>query len=312
MWPESWQTVIWVLGPILVLVAAGFAWAEYQAHVLKTKITNLDSGLRFTAHGWSVEVQRSNQKVEVHTRHGLYTQEPLDGGGPQKTQHGSLTVSLQAPGLQIALKRGKDDGWRTVRFQSTGTERSVLLIEHVPLPVAEGFNLFAGQVRLWVEKLEQRIAQKAADEAAALAAADQQAADLRAKAEAEAAKAAALIPLSPDVQIAQWRKAAGFSGYASEVGLADNGSISWYIDLDPLGRITLHADKRTIHTTLVGARITALSGELEIGVRDDFWTEEETDLQYFRILKGLPPDERRAWKERLEALRDSLRKSDRV
>ena len=168
MWPESWQTVFWVLGPILVLVAAGFAWAEYQAHVLKTKITTLDSGLRFTAHGWSVEVQRANQKVEVHTRHGLYTQEPLDGG-PQKTQHGSLTVSLQAPGLQIALKPGKDDGWRTVRFESTGTERLVLLIEHVPLPVAEGFNLFAGQVRLWVEKLEQRIAQKAADEAAALA-----------------------------------------------------------------------------------------------------------------------------------------------
>jgi hypothetical protein len=32
-------------------------------------------------------------------------------------------------------------------------------------------------------------------------------------------------------------------------------------------------------------------------------------LRTFRILKGLPPDERRAWKERMEILRDNLRQA---
>jgi hypothetical protein len=81
------------------------------------------------------------------------------------------------------------------------------------------------------------------------------------------------------------------------------------VDLGTDGRITLHADKRTIHATLLGAEIASLGGELEIGVRDDYWTEDEPGLRVFRVFKGLPPNERRAWKERLEILRDSLRKN---
>ena len=75
------------------------------------------------------------------------------------------------------------------------------------------------------------------------------------------------------------------------------------------GRITLHANNRTIHTTLAGASIASLGGELEVGVRDDYWSEDEPELRTFRILKGLPPDERRAWKERMEILRDNLRQA---
>jgi hypothetical protein len=113
--------------------------------------------------------------------------------------------------------------------------------------------------------------------------------------------------LSPEQQVAQWRKAAGFAGTSSEIGLNEKGGILWYVDLCPTGRITLHSDKRTIHTNLLGASITSLGGELEVGVRDDYWSEEEPELRRFRILKGLPPDERRAWKERMEILRDEMR-----
>jgi hypothetical protein len=48
--------------------------------------------------------------------------------------------------------------------------------------------------------------------------------------------------------------------------------------------------------------VTALTGELEIGVRDDYWTEDDPQLLKFRILAGSTPENRLAWKERLEIL----------
>jgi hypothetical protein len=41
-------------------------------------------------------------------------------------------------------------------------------------------------------------------------------------------------------------------------------------------------------------------------VRDDYWTEEDRVMTSFRLFDGLPPDGRRAWKERLETARNKL------
>jgi len=82
--------------------------------------------------------------------------------------------------------------------------------------------------------------------------------------------------------------------------------VVWFIDLCDDGRITLHADKRTVHSTLLGASIRSLGAELEIGVRDDYWSEEDPTLPTFRVLQGMPPGERQAWLDRLEKLRDAL------
>ena len=45
---------------------------------------------------------------------------------------------------------------------------------------------------------------------------------------------------------------------------------------------------------------------VELGVRDDYWTEDEPLLATFRILGGASPDVRRAWNERLDILVQSL------
>jgi hypothetical protein len=57
---------------------------------------------------------------------------------------------------------------------------------------------------------------------------------------------------------------------------------------------------------LRGAKIVSLGSELEVSVRDDYWTEEEPTLSRFQILQGIPPNERRTWKDRLERARDAF------
>ena len=84
------------------------------------------------------------------------------------------------------------------------------------------------------------------------------------------------------------------------------GRVVWFVDLAGDGRITLHADKHTVHTTLRGASVEAILGELEVGVRDAHWTENDTELRTFRILRGRSAEERRAWRERMEIMRNSL------
>jgi hypothetical protein len=91
--------------------------------------------------------------------------------------------------------------------------------------------------------------------------------------------------------------------------LDGKGGIEWFIDLDATGRITLHSGKQTAHTTLKGATITSLGGELEINVLD---AEGNPDPHSFRVLKNMPPDVRRAWKERLEMLRDSFKRPNAI
>jgi hypothetical protein len=314
----------WLIGAmVLLLVVAWFGWVEYHAYLLKTRVTNKNGMLRFAAHDWSVEVDRSTQQMRVQARHGYFSRKPLvpaEGQAPeQQAAHeggGAPTdVTLPAPGLRMAIRPGEGAGMCVVEFQAsdqlgfaaegkTGGESYLLALERVPEPVAVSFNQFAGQLRVWVEKQERRLATQMREK---LAAQEQEAKD---KEKAEKAASKTQVPkdqLSPEAQVAQWRTAAGFSGTSSEIGLTESGGIAWYVDLDMTGRITLHSNNRTVHTTLQGAKVVALGGELEVSVRDDFWSAEEPELRSFRILKGLPPDERRAWKERLEILRDELR-----
>jgi len=307
-----------VAGLAVASVVAWFGWIEYQAHLLKTRVEQAGGVLRFVAHGWSVEAQRSTNEVVVHSRHAHYSRQPA-GGGSEQVQDGHVTAKLPAPGLRIDIKPGHSAGQCVVEFHASdeltlaahgkrGGESAVVRLDRVPEPVAASFGQFASQLRLWVEKLEKRLATQREAEVAEKAAQEAALAEAAAAAAAATGEASKEI-LTPDVQVARWRKAAGFAGTSSEIGLNDKGGILWYIDLDPTGRITLHANNRTIHTTLAGATIVSLGGELEVGVRDDYWSEDEPELRTFRILKGLPPDERRAWKERMEILRDNLRQA---
>ncbi|MDE2417983.1 MAG: hypothetical protein KGN32_09275 [Burkholderiales bacterium] len=299
----------WLLGAAVLVVLAWFGWVEYHAHLLKTHVTQDGGVLRFVAHGWSVEAHRGKEQLVVQARHGHYSHQRLDEEDLQ-VQEGAVEVKLPAPGLRIEVKPGAAQGTCVVMFHAadeialaaqskTGGQRSEVRVDRVPAPVAVQFSAFAGQLRVWVEKLEQRIA---AQRKAELEALERQTADVAAT-PPESSKE----KLTPDQQVAQWRRAAGFSGSSSEIGLNEKGGVLWFVDLDPTGRITLHSDGRTIHTTLAGASIASLGGELEVGVRDDYWSADEPELRRFRILKGLPPDERRAWKERMEILRDEMR-----
>lgn len=324
---DHWWWIAGLLTPVAMAVLGFYAYVEYQARLLKTRSGPIPGGLRFEANGWSVEVHRAQQQVQVQTRQGHYSRVPLAGGAGQE-QQGPVKAALSAPGLQIEVTRtapaepGKPPlpkGSCSVVFRASdetafaaaekeGGERHVLRLEGIPEPVAANFHQFAGQIRVWVDKLDHNLAlqmqlrqQRAEAEAAS-----------QARAAARAQKAAEQPPppdLEPQAQIAHWRKVAGFSG-TSEVGYTEDGKIDWFIDLDPRGRITLHADKRTIHTTLMGATVSTLAGELEVGVRDDYWSEGEPELKSFRIFKGAHSDVRRAWKERLEILCDKLRSGE--
>jgi hypothetical protein len=109
-----------------------------------------------------------------------------------------------------------------------------------------------------------------------------------------------------EAQIACWRQAAGFKGQHSAHHTDPRGEVLWFVDLAADGRITLHADKRTVHASLLGARIVATMGEIEVGVRDAYWSEDNPDLRVFQVLKGHSVESRRAWKERLEILSNGL------
>jgi len=156
--------------------------------------------------------------------------------------------------------------------------------------------------------LEQQLQKRKQD--AALAA---EAAALEAAKRVKDVKEDLSVPLSEeerkarvDRQIADWRAAAGFKGTSSEIHADLRGRIIWYIDLDPTGRVILHANKRTFHGSLKGGKVTNLTGEIEVGVRDALWTEGEP-LSNFNVFGGSRAETRLAWKERLEILIRGLR-----
>ncbi len=301
----------WSLGAIFVVSVSAYLYAELQAFWLRTVVTKIPGGQRFEAHAFSVDLLKGAGKVRVKARSAHYSQTANEKQVAME-QSGALDVTFDALGLRIELNRmvrtlnnpkpGQDatlpTGWHSLAFQAT-EEDAALRLDHVPTKVADQFIGFAKQIQVWVERLEhQRKARQDAEEAAKLEAEEAAAAKAILKAKGKA------ISMPPDEQIAQWRRVAGFTGSSSEVGLDGKGGIEWFIDLDATGRITLHSGKQTAHTTLKGATITSLGGELEINVLD---AEGHADPHSFRVLKNMPPDVRRAWKERLEILRDSLK-----
>ena len=272
-------------------------------------------------------MQRGPQRVLVKAQRGQHGRVALDGGA-ERRHDGAVQQALPAPGLRIWLephtRPGVGDasavptGLLVPVFEASdatplgpakeGDEQHVLRLAPVPSAVAASFNQFLGQLLLWVDKLDHNLAMQVQQEGQRLAAEKAILARAQAKAQKDAELADA-TPLEPAAQIALWRKEAGFSG-TSETGLTKDGRLEWFIDLDTRGRVILHAEKRTLYTTLLGATIKPLEAELEVGVRDQFWNEAEVDLQGFRLFKGAHSDVRRAWKERLQIVCDKLREGE--
>lgn len=300
----------WILGAVGGIALCAYLVMEYLKWLERSQVYQLPTGLCFVAHGFQVETHRSGKKVILKTRHGHFAQAAMDDvAAHEKT--GPLHVSISALGLRMDVSpvmqekaEGEDlvpTGQCKIVFDNV-EEKTVVTIPRVPAKVGLAFAEFARPIAVWIDKLEERRPKPAPAEATdASGEPAQEQADTAAQDEAPIN-----TELTTDAQIALWRKRAGFSGTSTDVGLDDNGKIVWFIDLDPTGRITLHSDKRTAHSTLLGAEFISLGGELEITVRDAFWTEDEPEMQSFRVLKGRSPDERRAWKERLEILRAEL------
>jgi hypothetical protein len=249
--------------------------------------------------------------------------------GDEEQQKGALTVVLAAVGLQIEVSRisVKDGdegdavptGFSCIVFSASdenvrkaqgklASERSQLKLDQVPDTIATDFQQFANGLRAWIDKVEQQVEAKAAAQRE------------RERAEAAAALVLAVdpaedtsIPLSEaerearaGAQIEKWRTAAGFKGTSTELSFDGNGQVVWLIDLEPAGRVILHANNRTFHGSLKGAAVVGIGTELEVSVRDDYWSEQDPRLVAFRVLGGTTPESRRAWKERLDILIQSL------
>jgi hypothetical protein len=318
----------WALGAAAVLGGCVYLYMEYQAYLLRTSVISVPGGLRFVAQGLTVESRHAGKEIKVTTKNGRYVHQPL-AGGDEDVQTGALAVTLAAIGLQIEVSRisvkdnsgeaAKATGYSRIVFLATdepvqkalgkpGGDRSELRIDRVPDAIAVNFQQFANGLRAWIEKVEQQLAAKVAEQR---------------QREQEAASAAAGLMVEPEedptiplseadrearaaAQLEKWRAAAGFKGASTEMHYDNRGQMVWLIDLDATGKVILHAGKRTFHGSLKGATVNGFGSELEVAVRDDYWSEDAPRLVAFRILGGSKPESRRAWKERLDQLIQSF------
>lgn len=331
------DTVDLVLIFLLVLMALGFLWVELRVNALKTRVVKTPQGLRFEARGFSVEVLRADEKVVVRHKAGQRTAAPAGepttatapapaaataaapASAPPSTPGAPETV-FDAKGLRFELgplpPGVKPVSGRVPAHASEVLFRAAngsgLRLVRIPRPVLLSFESFAVQIRYWIGKLEQQAERARVERLRQEQEAAQAEEHARMLADMLAAKKSDEPLTETDVQaiaaaqIAKWRTAAGFEGQHTEYRSDANGQVLWFIDVAADGRITLHANKRSISTTLRGASIASMGGELEIGVRDDYWSEDDPELRVFKVLKGLGADERRAWKERLILIRDGM------
>lgn len=322
----------WAVGVAVLIGGSIYAYIEYNAYLLRTQVSGIPGGLRFFSQMLVVEARYGTKQLVVQARHGELKRKPLPEGN-ETVESGALTVTLPAPGVQIQVFRivereqgagtPNETGFSSIVFnasddltmratkQPTG-EHSVLRLDGVPGAIAHDFQRFVNGLQTWLGKIEHGLKREIEEQ--------RQREDEEARAAARAAAAANAVQNLNAVltdaqreamaaeQIATWRVAAGFKGNATEVSIEPSGTIRWFIDLDPTGRVILHADHRTFHGSLLGATVTSLGGELEVAVRDDYWTEDDPRLVAFRILGGASPDLRRAWKERLDILLQHLSK----
>ncbi len=318
----------WTLGGVAVVGAGVYLFMEYQAYLLRTSVISVPGGLRFVAQGFTVESRHGAKEIIVVARDGRYIRQPLEGGD-EEIQTGSLSVTLPAVGMKIGVSRisvkGREGeaatatGFSRITLAATdepmqkalgrtGGERFELRLDRVPDAIATDFQQFANGLRAWIDKVEQQIAMQVAEQR---------------KREAQAAAAAAGLAVEPEedpsvplseadrearagAQLEKWRTAAGFKGSSTEMSFDARGKIAWLIDLDPTGRVILHAGDRTFKGSLMGATVVGIGSEVEVAVRDDYWSEDDPRLVAFRVLGGSTPENRRAWKERLDLLIQSL------
>jgi hypothetical protein len=249
-------------------------------------------------------------------------------GDQKEAQSGAVTATLPMPGLRIEVARlslkpqgGEGEATptgfsRILLAQSdervnqllgrSGGYRTELRLDRVPDSIAASFQQFAGGVRFAIEKAEQQLAAQSAQEQESKRA-EQAAADAAAKAAAGTAQEPVDPKARAEAQIEQWRASAGFKGSFTEYGLDDVGRIAWLIDLDAAGgQVILHAAQRTFYGSLKGATVTLLGADVEISVRDAFWTKDDPRLVPFRVLGGTPVENHRAWKQRLAPVIDLL------
>ena len=318
----------WALGGSAVLGGGAYLYMEYQAYLLRTSVISVPGGLRFVAQGLTVESRHAGKEIKVITKNGRFSRQPL-AGGDDEVQEGALTATLVAVGLQIEVSRvavkdpkggeAKATGFSRIVFLATdepmhkalgkpGGYRSELRIDNVPDPIATNFQQFANGLRAWIDKVEQQLQAKIAEQR---------------KLEQEAAAVAAGLAMEPEenptvaltdadrqgratAQLEKWRAAAGFKGTSTEMHFDERGKMVWLIDLAPSGKVILHASARTFQGSLKGATVNGFGSELEVAVRDEYWTEDDPRLVAFRILGGSKPETRRAWKERLDLMIQNL------
>jgi hypothetical protein len=309
-----------VLLALVLLGGLGWFLLEMRLRALRTRVLQIPGGLLFEAQDFSVQVLRKEQELRVRHARGVWT--PPGGSAVQNMpQAGRTECTFAAPGFRLEVREclqqqeaGQTTATRTGHFDLVmrGGDDSRLILERVNGSVTKSFELFFLQVSHWIDKLEKRAEQarvlrlRSEEEAAQADQYAQWTAQLLGSAAQKAARPQAERDKITAAQIARWREAAGFTGQHSLHKADANGLVLWFIDVAADGRITLHADKRTIHATLRGASVASTGGDLEVGVRDAYWTEAEPELQVFKVLRGVSTDERRAWKERLEIIRNAL------
>lgn len=304
---------------LVLLVGLGFLIFELRLRALRTHVLQFPGSLRFEAHEFSVQIQRTEKEVRVRCNNGNWQpSEVVAARLPARV--GRVEYTFAALGFRVEVGEAVRQlpgqaapillGHCEIRMR--GADDTRLTIQRIPKPVALAFENFAKQTRLWVEKLETR--QRLESQEQLRKEAEQ------AQAEQDAKVVAAALTGKPatgpysdadrneitQAQISQWRKEAGFEGQNSQYQVDPKGVVIWFIDVATDGRIILHANKVTLHTHLRGAIFTVLGGEMEVSVRDAFWSEDAPTLKTFRVLRGTSLDERRAWKERLELIRDGM------
>jgi hypothetical protein len=303
---DLFDTAMIFLGVLVVLGAIGF---EYRMRQMRSKVVQNASGLLFESHQFSLQVQRAKKQIHVESPRGFLTVGISDTPATL-SQASRVQRTFEAIGFRTDIKPSTPMETTIFDIEMTGGDGAALKVCKVPQPVVANFEVFARQIHLWIDKLERR-AERDRIERLRI---EQETAQAERHAEMMAQllpNGAPKEPLSAEAinaianaQIASWRTSAGFEGEHSQRQIDANGRVIWFVDLCGDGRITLHAEHRTIHTSLRGAVVNSLAAELEVGVRDQYWSEDNPELRPFKILRGLTSDERRAWKERLEITRD--------
>ncbi|MCF8169094.1 MAG: hypothetical protein K9J77_10825, partial [Rhodoferax sp.] len=258
---QTLEVMWWAFGVALVVGGAIYAYMEYHAYLLRTQVTEIQGGWRFTSKLFTVESHHASKEVVVQARDGRYTHLAADGAEEQ-LQTGSLTATFAAVGLRITTTGvrfkahddqedpGHETGFSNIVFAASdeleghtqgrnAVQRSTLSLHHVPNAIANDFALFAHRLERWIEKMEQGIQRDLE--------ARRKEEDERQKAEAKAAAAAAkargnqtggsLVVLSEQErqakaakQIAAWRATAGFKGSSIEFSVSPQGDVVWLID----------------------------------------------------------------------------------